>query len=330
MSLRPKMSLLLGAVLTLMAATNYLVQRYVVLPGFNEAERTAARNDLGRCVDGIKRDVEHLVVFARDWSAWDDTYAFAENGNEAYITSNLAPTTMANNKMNLMVFARQDGKMVWGQVFDLKAGKAAEEPELLRFVCDPANRLVTRTGSADQVSGLFMTRIGPMLLTSQAIVKTDNQGPSRGALIIGRLLDETAITELAARTRVALRLEPFSDAGMAPDDREAISRLWTPDSIWLREKDSKQLQGYTLLRDVFDKPVMLMRADLARTISQRGATAVQVATWFQLASGAAILALVWFMLHRTVALPLMALTAHAVRVGREQDLRARLNLARRD
>lgn len=330
MSLRPKMSLLLGAVLTLMVSTNYLVQRYVVRPGFIEAEQAQARDDIGRCVDAINRDIEHLTVFTRDWSAWDDTYAFVEDSNEAYIKANLASTTMTNNKLNLLVFARQDGKMVWGQVFDLKAGKEVSEPELLRCICDPANRLVTRTGITDQVAGLFMTRLGPMLLTAQAIVKTDNEGPSRGALIMGRLLDRAAVEELAARTRVALRLEPISDTGMVPEDREAISHLWVPGSTWLREKDQQQLQAFTMLRDVRDRPVMLMRADLTRTISQRGATAVQVATWFQLASGAAILALVWFMLQRTVAAPLMALTEHAVRVGREKDLRARLNLTRRD
>jgi two-component system, NtrC family, sensor kinase len=330
MSLRTKMSLLLGVVLALMVSSNYLVQRCVVRPGFVQAEQAQAADDLGRCVDAIKRDVEHLVGFTRDWSAWDDTYAFMEDGNEMYIKANLAPTTMTNNKLNLMVFARPDGKMVWGQAFDLKEGKPVEDPGLLRSICDPANHLVTRKDTDDRLSGLFVTRIGLMLLTSEPVVKTDNQGPVRGALIIGRLLDDAAIAELAARTRVAVRLEAISNENMAPDSREAISHLWTPGSIWLREKDAQQLQGYTLLRDVDDKPVLLMRADLPRTISQRGAASVRVATWFQLGSGATILALVWFMLQRTVATPLAALTRHAVRVGREKDLRARLNLVRRD
>jgi two-component system, NtrC family, sensor kinase len=330
MSLRSKTGLLLGVVLALMVSTTYVVQQHVVLPGFIEAERTEAKNDLGRCVDAIKRDVEHLAMFTRDWSAWDDSYAFIVDGNQAYITANLAPTTMTNNRLNLMVFARPDGAMVWGRLFDLNEGKAIENPELLKHICDPANGLVTRRAAGEHLSGLLMTHMGPMLLTSQAIVKTDNQGPVRGALVMGRLLDEAAVTELAARTRVAVRLERISDQGMAPDAREAVSHLWTPESIWLREKDARQLQGYTLLRDIGGKPVLLMRADLPRTISRRGVTAARVAMWSHLASGAAILALVWFMLQYMVATPLMTLTQHAVRVGREKDLRARLNLARRD
>lgn len=330
MSLGPKMSLLLGFVLTLTAATNYVVQRYVVQPGFIAAEQEEARRDVDRCLEGIKRDVEHLVVFARDWSAWDDTYAFMEDGNQAYITANLVPSTLVNNKLNLMVFARADGTMLWGQVFDLAAGAPLQAPELLRYVCSPAARLVERKTQEDAVSGVFLTSLGPMLLCAQPVVKTDNQGTPRGALILGRLLNENAVTELAARTHVAIKLVPIADEGMLPDDQEALSHLWTPDAVWLREKDSQQTLGYAMLRDPRDTPVMLLRAELPRTISQRGAVAVHVATWSQLAGGAAVLALVWLMLQRTVAMPLKALTDHAVRVGRERNLEARLNLARHD
>lgn len=330
MSLRTKMSLLLGVVLALVVSTNYLVQHYVVRPGFIQAELADASDDLGRCVDAIKRDVEHLNSFARDWAAWDDTYAFMEDGNQAYITANLASTTMTNNKLTVMVFARADGKMVWGQVFDVKRGKAIEDQDLLQLICDPAQKLVTRKTPEDALSGLFMTRLGLMLLACQPVVKTDNSGPVRGAFIIGRLMDGDAVAELAARTRVSVHLEPMKNEGMAADSRDAVGHLWAPGSIWLREQDSQSLQGYTLLRDLEEKPVMLMQAEIPRTISQRGAAAVRVATWFQLLSGGAILALVWHMLQRTVGKPLALLTSHAVRVGREKDLRARLTLQRRD
>jgi two-component system, NtrC family, sensor kinase len=330
MSLKWKVVALLSIVSSLFAGTTYAVQRRIVLPGFLQAEHADAETDLVRCVEAVRRDGQHLTGLTKDWSAWDDTYQFIQDGNEKYKGDNLTPVTFKNNRLNLLAFVRLSGEMVWGEVRNFRTEDLIQAPELFKSISRPDHLLVAHETPESSVSGLFMTEAGPMLLSSQPIITSANEGPVRGAVIMGRLLDGAEIADLASRTRVELKLWPISDGNIPPYDRQALAQLTKPDSQWIHGDEDRMLKGYTVLRDVFGEPAMLLRADLPRVISQRGRTAAHLATVSSLVGGFAILLAVWIFLRHTVLNPLTALTTHAVRVGTDCDLRARLNMQRQD
>jgi signal transduction histidine kinase len=190
--------------------------------------------------------------------------------------------------------------------------------------------MVAHAAPESGVSGLMMTQLGPMLISSQAIVTSENQGPVRGALMMGRLLDAEAIAELAARTRVNLKLWPIGSKEISAHDHKALAKVTSPGSTWICDEEAEYLHGYTVLRDIFEKPVILLRADLPRLIRQRGIVAAHVATASSIAGGFGILAMMWLVLRYTVINPLTAVTRHAVRVGTVGDLSVRLNMPRKD
>lgn len=330
MSLRWKVVCSLAAVSALFAGTTYAIQRWIIVPGFLAAEHAQAQTDLARCGEALRRDGEHLARYTRDWAAWDDTYQFIQDGNEPYSAANLIPATFTTGRLTLIALARLDGTLVWGEARDHQSQETIPMPEFFRDITRPGHPLIAHSVPETWVSGLLLTEVGPMLVCSQPIVTSEDQGPVRGAMIMGRLLDDTEVKELAERTRVVLHLWTIPGSAIPEEDRMALGHLERADATWMRSDNDKTLRGYTIVRDIFDQPALLLRADLPRTISRRGLAAANLATATSLAGGLALLLVLWIMLQRSVLGPLTTLTRHAVRVGTDCDLRVRLNMARED
>lgn len=121
MSLRLKIGLIVALAISLLALSNYAIQRLAVYPSFVALERDAAQKDIKRCRDSIRGEISHLGATCNDWAAWDDTYAFMAEPNEKYKKSNLIPEAFIDAKLNLLYLVNLRGETTWGRAFDLRA-----------------------------------------------------------------------------------------------------------------------------------------------------------------------------------------------------------------
>ncbi len=122
-----------------------------------------------------------------------------------------------------------------------------------------------------------------------------------------------------------MQLWAVTDASLPPAERALLPTL-APEQRRIYTDHPELIRGYTVLPDLSGQPGLLLRADLPRTISQKGIVAARVAAAMSLAGAIAVLFTTWFGLRAAVVRPLARLTAHAVRVGTDGDLRARLDL----
>lgn len=329
-SLRWKISLLLVALSVLFVGSTYAIQMGVVLKGFSQVEFGAAHDNLDRCREAIRRDGEHLANLTTDWAAWDDTYRYMQDRNSGYVGMNLITNTFTINRLNLLLLVRPDGELIWGRLHDLKNGEELKSPELLDRLTRPGHPLMASDEPRSGAVGLVMTEFGLMLIAAHAIVTSKNEGPVHGVLMMGRLLDEAAVQELALRTRVSVQLWPLDSESLTEFDRSARPHLDSDQETYIRDDDPRVLYCYTYLHSVSGEPIALLRADLPRTISRRGVAAAHTATVCSLAGAVVLVGAMWLALRRMVVAPLHRVTEHAVRVGREGDLAARLDLPRCD
>ncbi|MBI4719334.1 MAG: HAMP domain-containing protein [Planctomycetes bacterium] len=324
MSLRSKVVLFVLGVSATFAGTAYLVQRLIVLPGFAKVEQAEALDDLARCQQAIEHDAEFLSNSANDYAAWDDTYDFIENGNEEYQSENLIPETFQNLKLNIFAFVRKDGTLVWGEVRTNQGQEPVDPGSLFTEVTDPRHRLVAHASADEKTFGAWMTPLGPALVGSAPITTSDRTGEVRGAVIMGRFITSDLVQQVADRTRVPLQLTPLQD--LPVEDRAALSHL-SGDEPWINAEQPETLVGYTLVRDILERPALLLRADLPRTISQKGRTAAAFAAVTSIGGGAVMMLVMWVVLSMMIVGPLTRVTSHAVRVGSQDDLHVRLNMA---
>jgi sensor domain CHASE-containing protein len=328
MTLRSKVIALLLSVFAVYAVVEYAVQRFVLLPSFVELERSSATRNVERAVQALQREVELLIPSARDWGTWDDTYQFVEDRSADYVQANLNVKAMDSLGVNLLAFYGAGGDRIWGLAYDHEAEAEIALGELSGESLPPGHPLLDAPGSEEVVAGLLRTDAGLFVMASGPVLTSEGTGPSRGRVVLGRLLDDAAIARLGEQARVQLSVETLGP-GEPPATGTVIGDTvrYTPVTL---DEGTEVTRGRTTVLDVTGAPALRMKVDTPRDIVAQGRTTLNYATLSLAIAGAFVLLLLMVMMRRTVLDPLSKLTRHATAVGTQDDLSARLDLARKD
>ena len=130
--------------------------------------------------------------------------------------------------------------------------------------------------------------------------------------------------------RVQVHIWSIPGKEVPPEDDAALRDALATRSSVLREISQSTLHAYGTLNDIYGKPALLVRADIERAVSAQGAVAARVASASSIAGSLVVAAAIWFLLQSLIVRPLQHVTAHAERIGRTDDLKARLSLDRSD
>lgn len=326
MSVRSKLLLLLAAVATATAVTGWIVERQILLPEFAEAERGEARQDVARVIEALRRDAEDLHGTAQDYSCWDDTYAYLDDGNAPYEEENFTTGLFSNSRLDVVVYIRTDGTLRWGGRADRTTGERVDDEGLVDAIRRaPPLRSVPEAG----LSGVLVTDQGPVLIGAHPVLPTDRAGPPRGVVVMGRLVDTAAVADLATRTRVSFQTWLTSSPDLPVVPGASLATRPPGDAVF-DASDPGTLHAYATIADLSGEPNVLLGTEAPREITARGRRALRAATLSSFAVGLALLGATWFGIQVAVLQPLRRVTRHALRVGKQGDLAPPLRLDRSD
>jgi len=318
--LQSKVSLTLAVLIAGFTLASYLILRAIVIPAFADIERAAAEADLKRAAMAIQADIENLEAVTADWAPWDDIYFYVRGENPDFAQSNLDRPTLVNLGLDFMMIYRADGSRAWGQA--LVDGQEVSVDELgLVSHGDPSASLLTRHDNpASATAGLVATKLGPMLVSSRPILRSDSSGTVAGAMIMGEFLDPKSLVRLRERTGVDLYWEPdnsaagsaFADAGVGFDVGD--------DSV----------TSHMVLEDIQGAPLLHLYTETPRNISLLGTKTVQAASLSLLLAGVLVTGAIWFMLRSTILRPIEKLARHIDVIRKSGDFSRRLALNSKD
>ncbi len=330
MPLRTKVIALLVVMFCLFVGTDVTIQRNVFLPEFQQLERDEATKDIVRCREALAREVEHLGFFCQDWASWDDTYEFVLDGNEDYVTDNLVDETYIDAKLDLIFVVDLEGRVVGGTAFDSQKQKEIAVREFPRERLPTNAPLLQHATLESNIKGIMMTDHGPLMVASYPVITSENKGPIRGTLIMGRLLTERIAEQLREQTRVDLHMWPVTDTAMPEEDRVALGALSPSNLESIVERGDNLLAAYSASPDIHGAPVVLLRADVPREISRKGQSAMRFATSSVFVAGFATLIVLLVLTQWSVVGPISRLTKHATGISASGDLNAQLKMERSD
>jgi two-component system, NtrC family, sensor kinase len=335
MLLRTKMVLILSTVVVIYAGLDHVTQRVLVSPSFRELEREEAGKDLERVVQAIEREARHLEMRCHDWSAWDATYAFLGAPDPSFVESNLEKATELEDPLDLVFLCKSGGEVVWARIPGAAEGdKLRDFPSQSLAASHPLLAENTRPGrdhpEDGRIAGLFMTERGPMLIASRPVLTSRNQGPARGTLILGRLLDDSLRQRLGSQVHVSFDWWPLDSADLPEQERALLDQITSASDPLVRERSDEELSVYGTVPDIQAAPALLIRANVERKITERGGTSIRYALISTLAAGLLLLLVLLRVLQRTVLRPIARLTDHAVLMGRREDPSVKLHLDRDD
>jgi len=316
MRLKTKIFGILLIILSLYAGLSYGIQRLAVFPSFLALEQMLAERDLTRCNEALRRELHHLDLVTHDWAAWDDTYRFAADRHAEYIESNLGSKTFFDNQFNLIYICTPDGKILWGEIWDLQTLQRISLPEFPSAGLEKDHILLSNNDIESAISGIIKTKKGPMLISSRPVITSNHTGPIRGYLMMGRFLDETYVKTLEEQTSVQQQYLPTlsqDNPTWAAGCTHANS-LCHESSRRFDDRDTQILKVSNAFSDIYGNPAVMIQASIPREVYGKGLITIHYAMILVCIAGFLLLICLWLLMNSNVLNPIAELTRQVMKI----------------
>jgi adenylate cyclase len=225
MKLRYKIVLCVcGSLLILMAAL-FMVWQFMVLDRFSEVEEKYVEENVERAVSSVDQDVASVATGTSDWAVWDDTYYFAEDGNQDYIDSNFQVSSFVSLRMSVIVVLDESGQIVHGAAYDPDSEEMVPVPSGFEDHLSGNSPLIQHTDTDPGTAGMVLLPEGPLLVAARPILNSQGEGPIHGTLIMGRYFDAAELEYVGTLTGLPLTSYPLDASGLPPDFQTARASL---------------------------------------------------------------------------------------------------------
>ena len=322
MTLRKKSLLIFGLLVTGLIGVVYPTSQSILLNQYASLEEDEDGRNLDRVTLAIQQELAQMDRSANDWGSWNSTYDFAEDRNDQYLREHITPTTYDSLGilLNVVLYYDLEGRVFFERGFDYHTHEWTEIPEgvgthaTTRGWLRPLDKL-------EAINGLVNVEGWILMIVARHILTSAREGPSRGRIVMGRFQDAQNIAKLGETTQ--LRLEGYVCDNDLPLDvaTAAKSLIETPKVVVPHNEDT--LFGYTLLRDIYNEPIAILKATMPREVFKQGQATIDFFIVRIFLGGIVCIGVtVWFMDRSIIA----RLTRLVDRVRSTGDLSVRMQL----
>ncbi|KGF72200.1 hypothetical protein DO97_11660 [Neosynechococcus sphagnicola sy1] len=312
-----------------LTAVLYATSFAIVLNRYQQVEEQEMRLNVIRTLEALQNELETLQVTSTDYSAWDDTYDFMETPSQEYLVSNYTYLTIVQLQLNLLLLVSSNGRVVFSKALNMKQQEVSA-PQLPVILDHP-------------IQGIILLD-HPMLVVATPILTSDNKGPQKGWVVMGRYLDSTAVNKLAKLTQLSLNIY---DLKQLPPDLQPI---WThlknqnrhapqsnakesqnaQNAMVIQPLNDQAIAGYTLVNNIEGQPALLLQIQGPRPIYQQAQVSLQFLAVSLLVVGLGLTITVLVLLEKVVLSRLTQLHTFVSSVSADGDLSVRIEIPGQD
>jgi diguanylate cyclase (GGDEF)-like protein/PAS domain S-box-containing protein len=329
-TLSQKTALIVALFATANVAIGYSIHRSVVAPEFAELEEREVEKNVKRASEAVQREAFLLDALAEDTASWDATYEFAESHDPDFYNENLSRDALGTSVIDWVIVVDASGVVLSGPIRDVQSGELLEIAELPREQWEDSHPLLLGDTRITPIYGLLATSDGPMLVASRDILTSADAGSSRGRVVMGRRIDAAFFEGIGERAHIDIAAWSLLDASVSPSVREALLGDGADRLHAVSGPDDEHLDVYTLLRDISGAPALILRASIARDITQRAAYVNRLSLLWSFVQGAVLGFLIMVLLHSAMIAPLGILTRQLGVIRSTNDLTVDVSTERND
>ena len=330
MTLRKKTLLITGLTLIGLIAVCYAISSIILLRSFGKLEDEDTRRNISRAVEALKANILTLNNTAGDWASWDEMYAFVDNPDPKFIQTNFADSAFTELRINLIALVNSAGSTVYARFFDWREEHELPLPAGIQSKLSASDHGLRPANNQNGLSGLVVLPEGALLVASRPVLSSEGEGPARGFLVMGRYLDSELVRELGEKTHLNLSVHR-TDKNRLPEDFSAARRaLEDKDTYFVKALNGESIAGYTLLKDIYEAPSLLLRIDLPRDIYQQGQVSLRYLMVWLLITGIVFCVVTLLFLEKLILARLVRLSGEVSGIGTSGDLTTRVAVAGKD
>lgn len=298
----------------------------VLIPTRDRIEAIEAEEKVSNAMHVVEYELASLRATGLDWSAWDDTYYFTQDHSQPYIDNNLMNNTFTSLKVDLMMYYDLNGTLLYGKGYDYIELRPFDTPESLNSAESIIGQIhdLPEDSTYSDVQGILSLPEGVLLFSLNPIIKSDYTGPVAGYLLIGRYLDETEVDKIATLTSTNLTIFNAMDeeSSLYPVP-QALLEGKSPSFVEI-SGDNNRIFSYGLMRDVFDKPAIILKVDSERLTYQASQQSMILFVVIIAGIGCAAVLAVLFILDRDIFSRLSYLERSMKDIAESRDFSKRI------
>lgn len=258
------MFVLVGGLVAGLGFATLLIGTLFIISQARDLENRVVRQNALRVARMLDREAEHIDRFTQDWAFWDDTYRYVAEKNTEYEASNLVPETFKSARISLIVVANRVGDVVYSGAYEEDEDTLSPAPEtFLDFL--KANDLLKGFETNEDVRrGLVAVDDQLILMVARSILTSQQSGPSRGVLIMGRRLTEHDWQSIAENVLVDLHVYREQEGGPYEQLKQRLSSRQEELPVVISRPGWKTIRGAFLLRDLTMRPVAVIEVSMPR------------------------------------------------------------------
>ena len=333
LSIYKKMVVFFVIVVVISITAALLMNQFIILYSYVELEEKFIINRVLRAEKLINDSVNNLNSLCLDWAHWDDSYQFVEDKNEEYINSNFADpeTSLKTLKIDMIIYINQKGEIIYSKFYDFKEGLEKLLPqELVNTILsgtafqDPSNPIENKN-----VKGLLLLNDNILILSSNSILTSTNQGPSKGILLMGYFLDDE-IADLSSITDAEIHLFNLNNAQNYTEFFNILNEITNKNSIKIVYQEPSKYNGFDVLQDIFGNDIILLKVSGIREIYLHGKTTTLTLALIVAISSLVLSILTLFTLNIFFFRRIHNLSSSIKKIGDERDMSKRLGIEGND
>jgi PAS domain S-box-containing protein len=327
--LRYKVTSIVAGSIAVLFLTQFAVVRTILLQNFARLEEERALVNAARLQNVLNGELTRLDDGALNYSTWDETYRFVEGKNPKYVKSQLYDSIFASLKANSIAIADRSGKLLVQKGINFyESRKLALPPEFLKYA--QASTKALDDSNSRKMQGILSTSSGPMLVTSQPILKSEGTGKANGVMSMGRFIDSQMLQHLSVTSQLTINLYRYDNAYVPNELQGVIDTKLKTTAIASQALGENAIVSYVRINDVFGKPALVLSAQSYRSIYAQGLESLNCYFWSTLLIGVIFCGLVLGLLERFILSRLSHLGKGIKAIGQAGTLSARVYLRGQD
>lgn len=255
--------------LLLFLAGAYLALRATMVPRFARVDEAQATAQLQQFRAALDRELQRLTAIGKAFAYWDDMVAYVANPDPAFVETNFAVAAMESSRFQLACMVDLDGRILSVRMLDPSAHDLGAPPAALAGtkVTDGFTALLRLPSVLSEQVGLVRTEKGILLAVAVPVLTSKLEGPARGTLILGRLLEEDLLSTFEQETGSRSVVTPTASRDALPGE---VPVAVGNEPGFVRLTNDDELVARVVLDDITGAPVASMAVAMQRQNAQEG------------------------------------------------------------
>ncbi|MCP3899416.1 MAG: HAMP domain-containing protein, partial [Desulfobacteraceae bacterium] len=287
---------------------------------------------LQRAKNVIDNELSNLEILCVDWSSWDDIYDYVNNRNDRFEATNLPDGIMQHLGIHLFFILNSKNEVVWRGLYDhdfendidLKGFDKSSFPE---------NHQLLKKNSANSKKSIYNLGVldsenGPILIASSAILKSNDEGPVTGTVIMGKYLSKNITDNLDSQLQIGFKIIPFDELKGSEKIRSIEAEIINKD--WHIETGKEKLNVYTAYLDINSNIAFILKVPFPRDISKNWKKTLLFSSVLILVMNLLILLVLHFLLRKFIIKPILVLTDFTSDIKLNNNFHHRVSIKQTD